>query len=124
MNSARLSCRRRSKPLFCIPWMISTAKFKQFKICRRKSRVRSGRCFIGPMAEVFIDDIPVVMMAMREALVRARIYSRCNCDRGATLPGRGQFSCALKMQARQTAYGSICEKVKHRPEHDNETFCS
>ena len=45
------------------------------------------------MAEVFIDDIPVVMMAMREALVRARIY--CGVTAIEVQPFRGEGNLAV-----------------------------
>ena len=35
-ESVRPSCRKPSKPLYFIHWMISTARFKRFRICRRK----------------------------------------------------------------------------------------
>ena len=45
-------------------------------------------------------------------------------DRGATLPERRQYSCAMKPQAQRVDDENSGAKVKHRTEreHDNETF--
>ncbi len=68
------------------------------------------------MAEVFIDNTPLMMMAMREALVLARIIRDVTAIEVQPFRGEGNGAVFLKMQARRITCESTCEKVKHRAE--------